>query len=97
MTYQLYPYQVEGVAAMRGKTAWGLFDDMGLGKTVQAVTELREALEGPGFKVLVIAPKSAASVWEDHVRAALPGTPIVTLDGPRKADIGGVHLGCSHR
>src|SRR5216117_557618 len=62
--------------------------DMGLGKTVIEVEELRCAFEvdripydGLAYlKVLVVAPNSAKSVWQDHLSAALPpDVPILTV------------------
>lgn len=54
----LFPYQVEGVAFLRGRTHALLADDMGLGKTVQALCALPERQP-----VLVVCPVSVRAVW----------------------------------
>lgn len=65
----LYPYQIDGMLhlAFRGRAM--LADEMGLGKTVQAVSAAAVMREAMGVRrVLVVAPASLKTEWEEQVR-----------------------------
>lgn len=84
ITIKPYDYQQVAIEKMRAAPYFLLADEMGLGKTVELLCEVRDAmLIEP--KVLIIAPKSAMSVWEDHVAWILPELPVMSLTSTQRA------------
>lgn len=75
--FQLFPYQAEGYAWLKGRTFALLADDMGLGKTPQAIYWGKDTLPA-----LVIVP--AALVWNWHREITTmwrPRDTVQVLDG----------------
>ena len=65
----LYPYQIDGMLHLAFKGRAMLADEMGLGKTVQAVAAAAVMRESMGVRrVLVVAPASLKTEWEEQVR-----------------------------
>ncbi len=86
ITATLRPYQREGFQWLA--TLWDarlgavLADDMGLGKTLQTLALVQRAkdrgeLEAP---VLVVAPTSVLSTWEDEARRFAPGLSVEVVE-----------------
>ncbi len=68
----LRPYQVEGAEFLKVHGRAILADEPGLGKTAQALV----AAKWSGAKrILVVAPKSAAGVWEEELQTWWPEFP----------------------
>jgi hypothetical protein len=66
----LYPYQIDGMLHLAFKGRAMLADEMGLGKTVQAVAAAAVMREAMGVRrVLVVAPASLKTEWEEQVSA----------------------------
>jgi SNF2 family DNA or RNA helicase len=72
----LYPYQVEGVDWLAGRTRALLADEMGLGKTAQALFALPEKAAA-----LVICPASVKCHWRDEARRWRPDLAVTVLQG----------------
>lgn len=65
----LYPYQIDGMLHLAFKGRAMLADEMGLGKTVQAVAAAAVMRESMGVqRVLVVAPASLKTEWEEQIR-----------------------------
>ena len=66
---KLYEYQRPGVARLVENSSFLLADEMGTGKTVMACVALRILFQqGRIRQALVVCPKSAVSVWDQHLR-----------------------------
>lgn len=82
---RLRPYQIEGATWLLERARAGLggliADEMGLGKTVQALALVEVLNEGP---VLVVCPSSLVWNWRREAEQFLPGTPVLTIDGPNR-------------
>ncbi len=88
----LFDYQREAVNRMLFEPGFILGDEMGLGKTYQALAELREYAAqdhrtDATYKVLIVAPKSVHSVWEDAIVAMGLDWPVLAVDGAHKANV----------
>ena len=69
LNHALYDYQVEGMLHLAFKGRAILADDMGLGKTVQAIAAAATLNEAAGVRrVLVVAPTSLKTEWEEQIR-----------------------------
>ena len=69
LKHPLYPYQIDGMLHLAFKGRAMLTDEMGLGKTVQAVAAAAVMREAMGVRrVLVVAPASLKTEWEEQVR-----------------------------
>ena len=69
LNHALYDYQVEGLLHLAFKGRAILADDMGLGKTVQAIAAAATLREAAGIRrVLVVAPTSLKTEWEEQIR-----------------------------
>lgn len=73
--FKLFPFQEEGVAWLKDKSAALLADDMGLGKTVQAI---HWAAAGR-LPSLVVVPAAVAYNWENELRDKWRPDDTVTL------------------
>lgn len=81
-----YAYQREDISKAFGQEFFGNFNDMGTGKTVELLLEIRQAsLIQP--KILIIVPKGAMSVWEDHVAWILPELPWLSVTTKERANL----------
>jgi hypothetical protein len=93
---ELRPYQLRGVAWLRGMAELGLgavlADDMGLGKTIQLIGHLlARGAKGPH---LVVCPTSVVGNWEREIARFAPGLEVTRFHGPDRpeslAGVGGV-------
>ena len=64
----MWSYQIEGAKWLTNKRKGLLADDQGLGKTVQAL-----AAVPAGAPLIIICPKVAKGVWEQHLNKLRPG------------------------
>ena len=68
LPFELYPYQVPGVQRLVENDSFLLADEMGTGKTVMACVALRILFQQSRIRqALVLCPKSAISVWDQHL------------------------------
>jgi hypothetical protein len=83
--FPLYPYQREGMLHLAFSERALLADEMGLGKTIQAIAAcaLLHHL-GKAKRVLVVAPASLKSEWEDQIKKFTTLSQRVIF-GPRSA------------
>ena len=83
--FPLYPYQREGMLHLAFGERALLADEMGLGKTIQAIAAcaLLHHL-GKAKRVLVVAPASLKSEWEDQIKKFTTLSQRVIF-GPRSA------------
>jgi SNF2 family DNA or RNA helicase len=81
------PYQREGVSWMLWRELNGnprggfLCDEMGLGKTVQIITTI---LGNPGYRTLIVVPKSIVNQWVDELTKFAPSLSVFAFDGPKR-------------
>lgn len=73
---QLYPFQVEGVAAMAARDRFLNGDEMGLGKTIQALFALPEDVAA-----IVVVPAAVKGNWRNECRKCRPDLEPVILSG----------------
>ncbi len=85
---RLRPYQIDGALWLLARARAGhgglIADEMGLGKTVQTLAMI-EALADPR-PILVVCPSSLVWNWRREAGEFLPAAPVLTLDGPDRAD-----------
>lgn len=85
---ELRPYQLQGLAFLRGLRALGLggllADDMGLGKTAQAIALLAERQDGEPPD-LVLAPSSVLPNWQAELARFAPGLRVQLHHGPKRS------------
>lgn len=68
LPFELYHYQIPGVQRLVENESFLLADDMGTGKTVMSCVALRLLFQqGRIRQALVICPKSAIGVWDEHL------------------------------
>ena len=83
---QLYPYQVEGVAAMlrlsEANVGSLLGDEMGLGKTVQAIALI--CFERARGQSLVVCPGSLIENWRRELQIFAPSVTVSVHHGPNR-------------
>lgn len=83
MTLELYPFQKEGVKAMKQFKGCALqADDMGLGKTIQTATYMHEIKT---FPAVIVTPASLKTQWQEELWKWYKITSVI-LEG-RKAKI----------
>ncbi|MDR1492385.1 MAG: DEAD/DEAH box helicase [Planctomycetaceae bacterium] len=82
---ELLPYQLDGIAFAVGCGRAILADDMGLGKTIQGigVAELMRR-EFHIQKVLIVAPTSVKSQWQNEIRRFCNQNSQVVLGSPQE-------------
>jgi len=81
---QLYPFQVEGVRRLLSNPYFLLADEMGTGKTVMTCVALRILFhQGKIRRALVICPKLALGVWDQHLRDWASVLSVTVVNGPR--------------
>ena len=79
--------QHDGVRWMLNRETTGtirggfLCDEMGLGKTVQVIATM---LGNPGFKTLIVVPKSIVNQWKEELTRFAPSLVINVFDGPKR-------------
>lgn len=66
MSAEVRPYQEEGIVFLTDARRAILADDPGLGKTMQALLAARDIKVDAS--ILIVAPKTAAGVWQDEAR-----------------------------
>ena len=70
---KLYPFQIDGIKRLIEKEQFILADEMGTGKTVQTCVALSLLVRlGRVRQALIVCPKSALSVWDNHLRQWTP-------------------------
>ncbi|HSQ58174.1 MAG TPA: DEAD/DEAH box helicase, partial [Gemmata sp.] len=80
--FELFPYQLEGIAFLMPREAALLADEMGLGKTAQAILSMRLLFhQGMISRGLVVCPKPLVHNWARELKMWAPDVPFETIDG----------------
>ena len=80
--FELFPYQLEGIAFLMPRDAALLADEMGLGKTAQAILSMRLLFhQGMISRGLVVCPKPLVHNWARELKMWAPDVPFETIDG----------------
>lgn len=78
----LFPYQVDGIAALLERPRLLLADDMGLGKTIQALAAIRVlCLKNDATRVLVVAPAGVLTQWRRELARWAPEPRAIIIRG----------------
>ncbi|HSQ58726.1 MAG TPA: SNF2-related protein, partial [Gemmata sp.] len=74
--FELFPYQLEGIAFLMPREAALLADEMGLGKTAQAILSMRLLFhQGMISRGLVVCPKPLVHNWARELKMWAPDVP----------------------
>jgi len=81
---KLYSFQVEGVRRLVENHSFLLADEMGTGKTVITCVALRILVhQGKVRRALVVCPKLALGIWDQHLRDWASALSVTVVNGSR--------------